>query len=183
MEPELNYPALLRALVMAESSNNPNAVSKDGAVGLTQILPQYAHNLRRGVPSVYDVADTYGHPYGEMSDEEAARLLRIPEISLFLGDKFFQSLVQREGGNLDDAMRAYNMGADELDDWEASGKDISSLDKEAREYPLRIREYYTQYTGGGILPQAIAPVRENNIGYAVGSSPRPPARPAGLLPR
>jgi soluble lytic murein transglycosylase-like protein len=121
MEPELNYPALLSALVMAESTNNPNAVSKDGAVGLTQILPQYAHDLRRGVPSVYDVADTYGHPYSEQSQAEAARLLTIPEVSLFLGDKLLQSLVQRENGILDDALRGYNMGADALDDWEASG--------------------------------------------------------------
>lgn len=180
MEPEIDYVGLLRALIQVESSNNPSAVSEDNATGLTQILPRFAHDMGGNVPSVYEVADIYGVEYGEPSVDEAQRLLMVPEISIHMGDKVLQRMMQRERGEVDDALRAYNMGADALDDWEQSGKRISSLDDEAREYPGKIRSAYEQLTGM-TLPAQIAPVRENSIGYAPGASVRPQQRPQGLL--
>lgn len=182
MEPELDYQGLLNSLIFVESSNDPNAVSKDGAVGLTQILPENAHDLRTGVPSVYEIADEEGFMYGRPSEAEAARLLKDPVISRRLGDLFLQSLLQRENGEIDDALRAYNMGAEALDDWENSGKNINRLDDEVRRYPEKIREYYEELTGM-TLPQRVAPIYENGIGYAPGTTMRPRTRPEGLLSR
>ena len=182
MKPELDYQGLLDSLIFVESSNDPNAVSSKGAVGLTQIMPQYAHKLRTGVPSVFEIADEQGFQHGEETPEEAARLLKDPVISIELGDQLLQRLLQRERGEIDDALRAYNMGADELDDWERSGKDVSRLSQEAREYPEKIRDYYRELTGMD-LPDRVAPVFENGIGFAPATTIRPRKRPEGLLSR
>ena len=48
-------PALLLAVMKAESSFNPTAVSKAGAVGLMQLIPETA--IRHGVHNLYDAND------------------------------------------------------------------------------------------------------------------------------
>jgi soluble lytic murein transglycosylase-like protein len=46
-------PALLKALVQTESGFNPQAVSKVGAMGLTQLMPNTAHSL--GVDDPFNI--------------------------------------------------------------------------------------------------------------------------------
>ena len=48
-------PALLLAVMKAESSFNPIAISKAGAVGLMQLIPETA--IRHGVRNLYDTTD------------------------------------------------------------------------------------------------------------------------------
>lgn len=48
-------PALLLAVMKAESSFNPTVVSKAGAVGLMQLIPETA--IRHGVRNLYDAND------------------------------------------------------------------------------------------------------------------------------
>jgi soluble lytic murein transglycosylase-like protein len=65
-------PNLVRALVKVESNFNPNAVSRKGAMGLMQLMPQTARQLKltnpfnpeqnidAGVRHLRDLLDTYG---------------------------------------------------------------------------------------------------------------------------
>jgi hypothetical protein len=67
------HPALLHAVVHAESSYNPGAVSKKGAVGLMQLMPATARrygvydrrdareNLSGGARYLRDLIDLFGH--------------------------------------------------------------------------------------------------------------------------
>ncbi len=75
---------LLAAIVEAESSFDPLAVSAQGAIGLTQVLPSTA--------------------------ERPWELLTIPEINLDAGAGYLRSLLKLYDGDLEIALAAYNAG-------------------------------------------------------------------------
>lgn len=77
---------LLAALVQAESSFLPNAVSPVGAVGLTQVMPATARWLGEG---------------GDLTD---------PDSNLDVGARYLSRLLDRFDGNLELALAAYNAG-------------------------------------------------------------------------
>lgn len=77
---------LLAALVEAESSFLPNAVSPVGAVGLTQVMPATARWL------------------GERGD------LTNPDSNLAVGALYLSRLLERFDGNVELALAAYNAG-------------------------------------------------------------------------
>lgn len=77
-------PLLLTSLVYAESNFHPNAVSKCGAVGLTQLMPRTAQGL--GVTDIYD-----------------------PQQNLNGGAKYIARQM-RNFGRVDLALAAYNAG-------------------------------------------------------------------------
>jgi soluble lytic murein transglycosylase-like protein len=64
-------PALIKAVIMAESAYNPKAVSKQGAKGLMQLMPRTAralgvknafnpaHNINGGVKYLRQLLDTF----------------------------------------------------------------------------------------------------------------------------
>lgn len=78
-------PALLRAVVRAESGFNPNAVSSAGAQGLTQLMPATAAGL--GVTDPFD-----------------------PAQALDGGAKYLRSQLDAFGGDVTKALAAYNAG-------------------------------------------------------------------------
>ncbi len=78
---------LLAALVEAESSFLPNAVSPVGAVGLTQVMPTTAEWLGTG--------------RGELKD---------PSANLDVGARYLSRLINRFDGDLELALAAYNAG-------------------------------------------------------------------------
>ncbi len=82
-------PLLVLALIKVESSFDPNAVSPAGAVGLLQIMP---HTLK-WLEEKFSI-------YGDLTD---------PASSLEIGLFYLRYLVERYG-NLDDALKAYNVG-------------------------------------------------------------------------
>jgi soluble lytic murein transglycosylase-like protein len=78
-------PKLVDALVRVESSYDPNAVSRRGAMGLMQLMPDTAKRL--------DVDDPFD-----------------PEENIRGGIKEFSRLVEQYSGNLQFALAAYNAG-------------------------------------------------------------------------
>ncbi len=78
-------PALVKAIVQAESSFNPNAVSRAGARGLMQVLPETA--------SIFSVEN-----------------LLDPQQNLQAGVQYLKHLIELFDGNVTMAVAAYNAG-------------------------------------------------------------------------
>ncbi|HEX9669717.1 MAG TPA: lytic transglycosylase domain-containing protein [Thermoanaerobaculia bacterium] len=78
-------PKLVRALIQVESAWNPVAVSRKGAVGLMQLMPDTA--------ALLDVADPYD-----------------PDQNVRGGTVFLRRMLDRFGGRVDLALAAYNAG-------------------------------------------------------------------------
>ena len=79
------HPALVKAIIMAESGYDPKAVSDRGAQGLMQLMPETADML--GVSDSFD-----------------------PEHNITAGVRYFRQLVDRFDGNPTLALAAYNAG-------------------------------------------------------------------------
>lgn len=79
-------PALVKAIIMAESSYNPRAISRRGARGLMQLMPKTAEAL--------GVGDSFN-----------------PEHNINAGVKYFRKLLNRFNGDVKLALAAYNAGS------------------------------------------------------------------------
>lgn len=109
---------LLRALVAAESGGNAQAVSRVGALGLTQLMPATAREeaQRRGFAAFEDDA-----------------LLSDPRLNLRLGAGYLARMLERFGGEAAFALAAYNAGASNLLRWREKALDASPLEVILRE--------------------------------------------------
>jgi len=105
-------PALIRAVVAAESAFDRMAVSKKGARGLMQLMPETAR--RFGVQDVHD-----------------------PEANLEAGVVYLRELVGRFGGDVTLALAAYNAGPEAV----ARYGGVPPYE-ETRKYLVNIRDYY-----------------------------------------
>ena len=121
-------PALLAAVIYAESRFDPNARSAAGAVGLMQLLPDTARGiaLRTG-GTRFVVAD-----------------LRDPEINVRYGSWYLDNLLDRYS-DIELALAAYHAGQGNVDRWRRDGSGI--VFQETRAYVaevVRLRRVYEQ---------------------------------------
>jgi len=108
-------PALLLAVMKAESSFDPMVISKAGAVGLMQLIPETA--IRYGVRNLYDTKENIGG-----------------------GAKHLRHLLDRFHGNLRLALAAYNAGEKRVDRY----RQIPPF-KETQLYVKKVIGYYREY--------------------------------------
>lgn len=108
--------ALLHAVVSVESSYNARAVSKKGAIGLMQLMPQTAK--RYGVVDAFD-----------------------PQQNLDGGAHYLRDLLRRFDNDLQLALAAYNAGEAAVT---RHGHRIPPFDETRRYVPL-VLDYYRRY--------------------------------------
>jgi len=113
-------PALLAAVIEAESKFNPDAHSDAGAVGLMQLTPTTAKGI-----ALY----TGGHDF-RLSD------LTNPEINVRYGAWYLRHLLNRYHDNERLALAAYNAGEENVDRWQREHVGIQF--DETRNYVARV---------------------------------------------
>ena len=109
------HPALIKAIIKAESSYNPKAVSKKGARGLMQLMPRTARAM--GVKNSFN-----------------------PKHNIHGGTKYFKFLLDEFEGNIRMALAAYNAGVDRVRQY---GR-IPPY-KATRSYISKVMSYYREY--------------------------------------
>jgi soluble lytic murein transglycosylase-like protein len=80
-------PAIIRAIAWVESRNNPNAVSKAGARGLLQVMPDTARKIGC----------------------DPARLFE-PEYNVMCGTRYLEIMLDHFHGDMEKALAAYYAG-------------------------------------------------------------------------
>ena len=109
------HPALIRAVIKAESNFDPRAVSRAGALGLMQLMPQTAARM--------DVRDAFD-----------------PDENVGGGTKYLRQLLDRFHGNLPLALAAYNAGENVVDRYQS----LPPID-ETRQYVRKVLRYYRTF--------------------------------------
>jgi soluble lytic murein transglycosylase len=102
-------PYLVAAVINEESGFDPEIVSRAGAVGLMQVMPSTAEDVRARGSVSHDVVD--GRP---LSDAAA---------NIEYGTAYLRYLVERYH-EIETALAAYNAGLRYADEWAAQGGNI-----------------------------------------------------------
>ena len=98
-------PYLVASLIRQESEFNPMAVSRANAVGLMQLLPSVGKHVAKEIKlKSYNPSQLY-----------------TPAVNMQLGTRYFKSMVDKYGGQLEYALAAYNAGSDRVGDWLEQG--------------------------------------------------------------
>ncbi len=125
-------PALLAAVIYAESRFDPNARSEAGAVGLMQLLPDTAKGI----------ALRTGGARFVVSD------LRDPEINVRYGSWYLDHLRERYDGDLRLALAAYHAGQGNVDRWLDEDRGIAFPETRAYVDEVeRVRQMYARAYG------------------------------------
>ncbi len=108
-------PAIIKAIIKAESRYNPRALSKRGAKGLMQLMPGTAKAL--GVKDIFN-----------------------PAHNIDGGTKYFKELLTKFGGKIEYAIAAYNAGSAKVKKYGG----IPPF-KVTRRYVRKVIRYYEEY--------------------------------------
>ena len=109
------HPALIRAVIKAESDFVPSAVSKAGAQGLMQLMPKTAQTLQ--------VQDPFN-----------------PEENIRGGSQYLRYLLNQYNGRLSLALAAYNAGETAVNRYQ----NLPPY-RETRRYVKKVLRFYRQY--------------------------------------
>jgi soluble lytic murein transglycosylase len=119
-------PALLAAVIYAESKFNPSAESSSGAIGLMQLTPSTAHGIAiRTHGSTFRTADLYD-----------------PEINIRYGAWYLHDLFAKYHSETL-VLAAYNAGQGNVDRWRAAHEPIQFA--ETRAYVTRVEDLQAVY--------------------------------------
>lgn len=121
---------LMLAIIHAESNFNPIAVSKNGAGGLMQMMPETARELGLKVPQYQDKRK----PKLDSNIDERFN----PYKNLHAGLTYFNRLVEKYEGNLTLALGAYNIGPGKV----RVGGPLSSRGKKYADTVLNRYQFY-----------------------------------------
>jgi soluble lytic murein transglycosylase-like protein len=108
-------PAMIKAIIMAESSFDPKAVSNRGALGLMQLMPQTAESL--GVADAFD-----------------------PGNNIDAGARYLRQLLNHFRGDIELALAAYNAGIQNV----LNHRGIPPY-KATQSYVEKVLTYYEHY--------------------------------------
>lgn len=123
-------PALIAAVIYAESRFAENRTSPAGARGLMQITPETAA----------DIARTSGGVAFTTED------LATPQVNIAYGSYQLRHLLDRYDGDVAAALAAYNAGPGKADAWGGSGLRVRDIPyPETRAYVERVLEAREQY--------------------------------------
>jgi soluble lytic murein transglycosylase-like protein len=114
-------PNLVRAVIKVESNFNPNAVSRKGAMGLMQLMPQTARQL--------NVANPFD-----------------PEENVDAGVRHLKHLMESYGGDVRLTLAAYNAGSGAV----ARSSGVPRI-RETRDYVKRITQLYYSGDSGQLF--------------------------------
>jgi soluble lytic murein transglycosylase-like protein len=130
-------PALVKAVIAAESAFEPGAVSPKGALGLMQVLPETAAR------------------YGVVGDRKqtAEQKLLDPATNLRAGMRYLHDLLARFGNDLSLTLAAYNAGEGAVQ----NHRNQVPPYPETREYVKRVQAYYAVFRPR-VEPPAAMPV-------------------------
>jgi len=109
-------PALVAAVIYAESRFDAQARSSHGAVGLMQLLPETAAQIARETGGVAFVP-------ADLDD---------PRVNIRYGCYYLRTVLDRFGGDRVAAIAAYNAGAGAVAEWEVAAR--------AEGHPLRLAD-------------------------------------------
>ena len=130
---------LILALVKRESTFNPKAISRNGAVGLLQLMPPTARGLGLKVPSYQNVRKPTPNP----SVDERFH----PRKNLDAGVRYLDEMLERYGGDYSLSLAAYNVGPGRV---RKNGK----LSRSAERHVGRVLDNYYQYKRDATLKNA-----------------------------
>ena len=112
-------PHLIKSIIMAESSFDPNAISKSGAQGLMQLMPPTAKDME--VHNPFD-----------------------PEENIFGGTKYLSLLLKRFNQDKKIAIAAYNIGPSVV----ASQNSVPRI-PQTRRFVEKVMKYYSEFKKQG----------------------------------
>lgn len=115
-------PELVMKVVRHESGGDHEIVSHAGAVGLMQVMPATAEEVRR----------TAGLPEGSLTD---------PDHNLAVGTAYLAQLIRRFDGDLWLALAAYNAGPTKMAQLRREHPDLSSRELVNRHAPRETAAY------------------------------------------